>query len=624
MRREIAVTVALATVFAVSVPALRADDQGTGQQRIAALVSELKKPELFRAVYKLVDAGPAAVPELVARLGASPLADERIETCLREIARTKEGAKAEIDRLGQIGKPLARARLARALAAAGAAEAIYPIVDALDDVQEPLDVATFGPQGDKPRETTRVTRPVSAAAASFGERAAVAIRKRLAKTTSSVYFRSEAAWVLGAVRSTASVPDLMAMAQDDKRTSEERIAALAALAQIRSPAARDGFNVALAADDASLRRAGARGLTAVPDPSALPQLAKLLEEDKDDEIRLECVRALTALEDPLAAAPLKAALERAPNASESMRVPLAVGCVSGLIASGERSATASIVQALDLGLGFTVEHAAARALAKIPDLGLEPRERLRAMVEEKKTATVPRACAAWVLAQRGEDGPLAALLESAKSKEWTIRASTASLLAEGKLDGAVPALEALAKDEHVSVRRAAVIALGRSEASIAGAALVRTARHQDADPMVRRLYAEAFVDALTEGTLDQDQQRLARAQLLEALERDTKDATIAERRAFAYSLAKLNDRPALLRVATGALAAAALPLDSRRASIEMLARMGKNDATESSLGSILADPGVGDDAALALAKIRGETFLAPSWRALLAPPIPYR
>ena len=86
----------------------------------------------------------------------------------------------------------------------------------------------------------------------------------------------------------------------------------------------------------------------------------------------------------------------------------------------------------------------------------------------------------------------------------------------------------------------------------------------------------------------------------------------------------LGDRAGLLRVATAALAAVPIPTESRRSAIEILGRMGKHEATENALGSILRDPAVGDDAALALARIRGETFFEASWRALLAPAIPYR
>src|SRR5262249_12367895 len=107
-------------------------DERTQDERLQALAAQLGKPGGFRATYKLVDAGPAALNDVLTILGTSPLADERIEAVLRELAKSKEGAKAEVDRLGQAARPLTRARLARALAAAGAVEAVYPIVDALD------------------------------------------------------------------------------------------------------------------------------------------------------------------------------------------------------------------------------------------------------------------------------------------------------------------------------------------------------------------------------------------------------------------------------------------------------------------------------------------------------------
>ncbi|MBI3724403.1 HEAT repeat domain-containing protein, partial [bacterium] len=235
-----------------------------------------------------------------------------------------------------------------------------------------------------------------------------------------------------------------------------------------------------------------------------------------------------------------------------------------------------------------------------------------------------RACAAWVLAQRGEDAPLAALMESAKSREWAVRVAVATLLGEGKLDGAVPVLASLTKDPKENVRRAAVFSLGRSEDSHAGAALVLAALGQDADPAVRRLYATAFTDALGQATLDREQWKPSRTLLVVALEHDFPDATLEERRAQAFSLARLGDRPALLRLATGALTTSELPQDSRRAAIEALARLGRHDATEQALEGAIRDPKVGDDAALALARIRGETFFESQWRALLAPAVPFR
>src|SRR5437870_4959002 len=136
-------------VFASAFPLLLSADDARPKDRLSALAIELKKPDGMRAAFKLVDAGPAAVPELLSRLGASPLADERIEACLREIARTKEGARVEIERFSQASSPLSRARIARALASANAPEAIYPITDSLDAPQETLEVSTFGPQGEK-------------------------------------------------------------------------------------------------------------------------------------------------------------------------------------------------------------------------------------------------------------------------------------------------------------------------------------------------------------------------------------------------------------------------------------------------------------------------------------------
>ncbi|MEZ0227543.1 MAG: hypothetical protein ACAI25_02890, partial [Planctomycetota bacterium] len=73
---------------------LRADE-GSSAQRLAALAADLRNKDGFRAMYKLVDAGPDAIPILLSKLGDNSLSDERIEVCLREIARTKEGARSE-------------------------------------------------------------------------------------------------------------------------------------------------------------------------------------------------------------------------------------------------------------------------------------------------------------------------------------------------------------------------------------------------------------------------------------------------------------------------------------------------------------------------------------------------
>jgi hypothetical protein len=129
---------------------------------------------------------------------------------------------------------------------------------------------------------------------------------------------------------------------------------------------------------------------------------------------------------------------------------------------------------------------------------------------------------------------------------------------------------------------------------------------------------------LTQGTLDQEPRGLARDLLGEALERDLPDATLDERRSQAWALARLGDRATLLRVATGALAARELPRASRRAALESLARLGRQEATEATLESLVRDQAVGDDAALALARLRNETFFELSWRAVLAPPATYR
>jgi HEAT repeat protein len=608
--------------------AARGDDRAQ-DVRLAALAAELKEPAGFRAACKLVDAGPAALDDLLNQLGTSRLADERIEACVREIARTPEGAKAAIQRLGKAARPVTRARLARALAQAGSVDAVYPIVDALDQVQEPLEVSTFGPQGQPARDTVRIARPVSSAAASFGARAARAIRKRLAGTSSSL-FRVEAARTLGAIGGPEVVPDLVALASSEDRAPSEREAALAALASIGNvPAARDAFSKALVADDPSVRRAGLAGLAVAPDASAVPQIARMLEEEKEDDLRLEEVRALAASDDPLAAEPLRSALEAAPRASESLRAKIALACVDGIARSNDRSAGASLVRALGLGLGYQVDRGVAGGLSRIPDLGIDPRERLREIVVDKKLGEATRACAAWTLALRGEDGPLAMLVGLAKSNERAVRAAVASLLGEGKLDGAVPVLLALAGDQEAVVRRAAAIALGKSEDSTAGAALVSAgALSQDKDPLVRRAYALAFQDALPQSTLDRAQYKDVARLMARALETEFPDATLEERRAQAGTLARLGERAGLLRITGAAVLTTAPPPESRRAAIEALALLGRHhdasaDTIEETLLAIVKDPIVGDDAALAIAQIRHETFFEPRWRALFAPAVPF-
>lgn len=618
-----ALAVALGLGGLLSLPLLLHADEGTSAQRLAALAADLRNPDGFRAMYKLVDAGPDAIPILLSKLGDNSLSDERIEVCLREIARTKEGARSEILKLGMAIQPVTRARLARALAGAGAMDAVYPVVDALDSIQEPLDVVVYGPTGQHPLDALKVQKPITMACAAFGEKAAAAIRKRLPKATSSV-FRIEAASVLGAVKSAPSVADLAAMADDEKLTSDERVAALSALAAIKVPQARPAFASALGSEDPSLRRAGARGLAQVPDPASVPALARMVEEEKDEDVRLEAARALSVLDDALTAAPLKAALGNAPRASESRRPLLVAACVNGLAVSRDQSGVAEIVKVLDQNLGFTIERIASQALSKIPDLGHGPRERLRAISEDAAFAPIPRACACWILAQRGEEGPLATLLGLTKSKDIPVRMAAGQLLAEGKLEGAIPALEALCADPSEKVRRVAVVALGRSEASIAGGVLVKVARHLDQDPIVRKVYASAFLDAIEQGTLDAKNKNDARALLTQALETTFKDGTISERRAQAGTLAKLGDRGALLRVATAAIATSELPVESRRAAIEMLVHFAKNEAVESALDGLVRDAALGDDAAIVLAKMRKETFFEPAWRERLAPAVPYR
>ncbi|HZV02245.1 MAG TPA: HEAT repeat domain-containing protein [Planctomycetota bacterium] len=603
--------------------ALARGDEGANAQRLAALVDELKNPDGFRAAYKLVDAGADAVPLLLSKLGANALSDERIELCLREIARTRDGARQEIQKLGVAGFATTRARLARALAGAGALDAVYPLVDALDNVQEPLEVNVFGPQGTRPLDSVKVEKPVTSACALFGEKATAAIQKRL-QTQSSPLFRIEAMAVLAIVKNPKAAPDAAKVAEDDKRPSDERAAALAALAAMKSPLGKPLFATALGADDSGLRRAGARGLAAVPDPGAVPSLARLLDEEKDDDVKLEAVRALSVLEDPLAGPPLRSVLEAATAKGGPQSAVLLATCASGIATCGDRPGIADIVKLFDLGLGFPVERPAAQALARIPDLGYEPRERLRAIADDKTFPPIARACVCWVLACRGEDAPLATLLELAKHKDAVVRVSVAQLLAERKLDGAVPVLEALCADPNVTVRRAAVLSLGRSEASIAGAALVRAARQLDQDPVVRKLYASAYVDALAQGTLDDDTKKGGRALISHALETNLKDATISERRAQASTLSRLGERAALLRIATAALATDELPLDSRRASVEVLGRLGRNEQVENALASLVKDPALGDDAAVALARMRNETFFEPTWRERLAPAAPYR
>jgi HEAT repeat protein len=602
--------------------ALRADE-GTSAQRLAALASELKNPDGFRAVYKLVDSGPGAVPILVSKLGSSPLSDERIELCLRELARTKEGARAEITTLAMALQPLTRARLARALAGAKAVDAIYPIVDALDSTQEPLEVVVYGPHGTKALDSSKVAKPVTQACASFGDKAAAAIRTRLAKTGSTV-FRIEAANVLGQVKIPAFAPDLVKLASDEARSSDERAAAIAALAEMKSPAARSVFAVALASDDAGLRAAGARGLAAVPDPSAVPALARIVEEDTVEDVRLEAIRALSGLEDPLALAPLRTALAAAPKLGENMRFQVITACAQGIAASGDRAGMMDMVHVLDGNFGFPSDRAVARALARIPGLEYEPRDRLRALAEDAKFSAIPRACACWVLACRGEDASLVTLLALGDDKDPAVRTAVALLLQEGKLDGAIPKLEKLAADPNEKVRRAAVLSLGKSEASIAGAAVARAKRHLDPDPVVRKLYANAFGDTLDQGTIDPPDQKTGRALMVEALEKDFQDATLSERRAQASALARLGDQGALLRLATAALATDEVPADSRRAAIESLSRFKLGEPVEGALASLIRDALLGDCAAITLAHLRGETFFEPSWRERLAPAVPYR
>src|SRR2546421_1411062 len=183
MRRS-ALALVLGLVGAFTLPLARSEDERPSPKKLAALAAELGKPDGFRAVYRLVDAGPDAVPALVSKLGASSLSDERIELCLREIARTKAGADSEIARLGMASEPAARARLARALAAAGAQDAVYPIVDVLDSVQEPLEVVLYGPSGQHAIDSFKIAKPVTAACAAFGEKSASAIRKRLPRNAS--------------------------------------------------------------------------------------------------------------------------------------------------------------------------------------------------------------------------------------------------------------------------------------------------------------------------------------------------------------------------------------------------------------------------------------------------------
>ncbi|MEZ0229847.1 MAG: HEAT repeat domain-containing protein, partial [Planctomycetota bacterium] len=225
---------------------------------------------------------------------------------------------------------------------------------------------------------------------------------------------------------------------------------------------------------------------------------------------------------------------------------------------------------------------------------------------------------------RGEEGPLASLLALAKHKDVPVRIATAQLLAEGKLEGAIPALELLCADESEKVRRAAVVALGRSEASVAGASLIKVARHLDQDPVVRKNYAAGFLDAMEQGTLDPKLRNDARALVATALEHEFKDATLSERRAQAATLARFGDRGTLLRIATAAIATSELPVDSRRAAIEMLGFFQKNEAVESALAGLVNDPALGDDACVVLARMRKESFFEPAWRERLAPAVPYR
>lgn len=623
-RRRAGLLLALAVLPLAVLPLAARADERTEDERLVALARQLKSPEGLRASYKLVDAGPAALNDLLNVLGTSPLADERIEACLREIALTREGAKELVDRLSRAARPLSRARLARALALARATEAIYPIVDAMDSPQEPLEVTTYGPHGARALDTVRIAHPVSAAAASFGEKAVPAIRKRLAKSTSAL-FRVEAAWALGVIKSPEAVPDLVALASAEERTASERSMALQALAAMGTPAGRDAFAKALASEEASVRRAGLRGLAAVPDPSAVPQVARMLETEKDDDVRLDEVKALAAAEDVLAAGPLEAALLAAGSARDSVRIPLVKAAADGLGRTGDRGAPAALLKALEgPSLGFAADHAIAETLSRIPDLGVTTRERLRTIVEEKRLGETTRACCAWVLAMRGEDGPLAALVAAARSNEWAVRASVATLLGEGKLDGAVPVLLALTQDKEAGVRRAAATALGKSEDSHAGAALVAAAPlAQDPETLVRRAYALSFQDALPQGTVEPQQRKDAAAVLARALESELANENLEDRRALASTLARLGERAALLRVASGALVATPPSESARRAAIECLAGLGRHEATEQALLGLVKDPVAGDDAALALARIRGERFFEPQWRAILAPPVPF-
>ena len=98
----------------------------------------------------------------------------------------------------------------------------------------------------------------------------------------------------------------------------------------------------------------------------------------------------------------------------------------------------------------------------------------------------------------------------------------------------------------------------------------------------------------------------------------------SERRAQAGTLARLGDRGTLLRIATAAIATSELPVDSRRAAIEMLIHFAKNESVESALAALVRDPALGDEAAVALAKMRKESFFEPAWRERLAPAVPYR
>nr|WP_153868780.1 MULTISPECIES: HEAT repeat domain-containing protein [Myxococcaceae] len=403
-----------------------------------------------------------AVEPLFARLAD---ADARVAQAAQGAIQSLGSPRTEALALAAAGSPDTRVRRAalRIIAYFGYAKGLEPLLAAVDSEDERLrDAALFGlPFLEDPRalqallQAARHAAPRTRASAmralgqvSGEEQVTEVLRAGL--KDADAWVRYYACQSLGRRGDAGAVDEVVALMDDE--AGQVRVAAVEALAHLRTPAALAALRRAASAPDADLQRAALLGLGAQRQVDSLPALLSALDAP-DAATRLVAVSALAAFGGNAPGGGggppevLPALGRAAHDPDESVRT----AALGFLAAREEPAATALLVGLL--------AHPAARAAA------------LSALAQP-----VP-----------GRIAGLQAGLESADEEVAPL--VVAALARMGRADATAALVDTL-KGGHAHSRRAAASAL--AQLGPAAHAALASAAEEDPDPEVRRLCTEAL------------------------------------------------------------------------------------------------------------------------------------